>query len=852
MALNVGNLVATLGMDKKGFDTGIEGAEKATKGFAEGFAAQLSKLKVPIAAVGAAVAAVGTAAVVAADNIDKAYNAIRVGSGATGEALEGLKDDFDAVFGTIPAGAADVGTAIADLNTRLGLTGEGLQDMATQFLELSRITGTDVAGNIKDVTRLFGSWSVAADDQSATLDYLFKTSQSTGIEVGKLATLSTQYGSSLRGLGFDLKDSVAMLGKFEKEGVNVEAALAGMKMGLGKLASEGITDPVAAWDELTRRVKEAGTEMEAVGVASEVFGARAAAEMASAIRSGSMDLGDFVATLDASEETVIGAADDAMALGDRMAILQHKAEKALQPVGNLMIGVFESAMPYLEDAGDMLVGIGNDIADWASQAGAAAAPVVDAFREKMAPAVEFFQEKQKYLLDWWEENSPVFVAAWENIAAAIQWVLETVVVPLFEWVWPYIETIYSGVLDTMLGVAKLFASILAGDWEAAGEALVDITKGAMSALVGVASMGWDAIATGIEFVGQGIADFVYAMWANIVQATEDAINSMIDRINGFLKAINSVTGKVGITLPTLGHISLKADKIEAPKIKIPRWSETTAGKAFDEFLSSSKEEEEEEDIDAEFEDADAPEQASELPKSSLPVVPKPEIPATVPTAVTAQPGDVPDLEIEPPATPAVPDTQPPTVTVPPADTGEPTVTVPAIETPLPVAVTNWPGHAPGPTPPIPDPEAQAVAVPAPEVPALDLSALVAAAIPVTVVNWPDHVQAAPAPEILPVDEDEPDQSDEDDIDAEFDDSPAAALVKFLAAIPKVIVPPVQVPDISGVVPGRTPAADIGYRTGAPIQIAGGETRVVVELDGNVIGETLFRTWNRRTGGALNG
>jgi len=37
------------------------------------------------------------------------------------------KSDFDAVFGTIPAGAGEVGTAIADLNTRLGLTGKPLQ-----------------------------------------------------------------------------------------------------------------------------------------------------------------------------------------------------------------------------------------------------------------------------------------------------------------------------------------------------------------------------------------------------------------------------------------------------------------------------------------------------------------------------------------------------------------------------------------------------------------------------------------------------------------------------------------------------------------------------------------------------
>jgi len=66
----------------------------------------------------------------------------------------------------------------------------------------------------------------------------------------------------------------------------------------------------------------------------------------------------------------------------------------------------------------------------------------------------------------------------------------------------------------MLGVAKLFASILAGDWEEAGEALVDITKGAMQALTGVIAAGWDAIATGIEWVGQGILDFVYGLWSN--------------------------------------------------------------------------------------------------------------------------------------------------------------------------------------------------------------------------------------------------------------------------------------------------------------------------------------------------
>ncbi|MFA7122023.1 MAG: phage tail tape measure protein [Bacilli bacterium] len=829
MALNVGNLVATLGLDSKGFSGGIEGAQKQTEGFATGFAAKMKGLAVPLATVGAAVAAaIGTAAVMSADTIDKAYAAIRVGTGATGEALEVLKSDFDAVFGTIPAGAGEVGTAIADLNTRLELSGGPLQDMAKRFLELSRITGTDVAGNIKDVTRLFGSWNVAADDQAGTLDYLFKTSQSTGIGVDRLSTLTTQYGSTLRGLGFDLKDSVAVLGKFEKGGVNIEAALAGMKMGLGNLAGKGITDPVEALDELARQVREAGTEIEAVSIAAEVFGARGAAEMAAAIRSGNLDLGDFVTMLDTSEETVLTAADASMSLGDRMAILQHKAEKALEPVGNLLIGAFEDAMPFLEGAGDHLADIGQGIADWAVQAQTTAAPFVAALQDQMAPAVEFFEGRLAHIIDWWEENGPIFIAAWENIAAAIQWVIGEVIVPIFEWAWPYIEQIYSGVLDTMLGVAKLFASILAGDWEEAGEALVDITKGAMQALTGVIAAGWDAIATGIEFVGQGILGFVYGLWKNIVQWTEDSLNKMIDLINGFIEAANSVTEKVGISLPKLGRIHLQADKIEIPKLKIQRWSETSFSKEIDEFLK--KDEEEEEDIDKEFEDEPEPELTTtpftEVPEPSPTPAPSTEVPETL--------IDVPETTID---TPGIPEGEPPTIPAP-------AVSVPALDTPVPVSVTNWDQMVARND--VREPGEQA-AVPAIEVPAIGPPPAFSLPLPVTVINWPDTLKPVPAAplteeeRVTPVDE-------EPDVDEEFAAPPEPA-IKW-PDLPTVQIPKIQVPDIAAAV--MPPEPDAGALTRILGLIGGGETRVVVELDGNVIGETLFRTWNRRTGGALNG
>ena len=162
-----------------------------------------------------------------------------------------------------------------------------------------------------------------------------------------------------------------------------------------------------------------------------------------------------------------------------------------------------------------------------------------------------------------------------NVWAAISWVIDQLIT-VFEWAWPYLEQYLEGALDTLLGVVKLFTSILAGDWESAGDALVDISLGIMKAMEGIFSLGFDAIAAGVEWVMNGIAKFMTNIWRGIVQAIEDSINAMIDRINGFIQGINSVTEKVGISLPTVARVELQAAAIEAPTFTTNRWADMKA------------------------------------------------------------------------------------------------------------------------------------------------------------------------------------------------------------------------------------------------------------------------------------
>ena len=78
--------------------------------------------------IGGAMTGIGAAMLLAGKQVDTAYAVIIAGTGATGDALDDLKDSFHDVYGTIPADAKTVGGALATLNTLTGATGDTLED----------------------------------------------------------------------------------------------------------------------------------------------------------------------------------------------------------------------------------------------------------------------------------------------------------------------------------------------------------------------------------------------------------------------------------------------------------------------------------------------------------------------------------------------------------------------------------------------------------------------------------------------------------------------------------------------------------------------------------------------------
>lgn len=285
----------------------------------------------------APLAAIGTIAVKTANDVDAAMNKIRIGTGATGEALIRMEETAKKLYTELPNDINQVASAVADLNTLLGLQGKQLEDISRQYLNLARMTDTDVSMLISSTTRMFNNWDIAASDYADTLDYLFRIYQSTGIEVTALSDKMSVAGASLRTLGFDFETAAVMMGQFEKEGVQVDTIISSLKMALARLAEEGITDAGEAFAELMAQIKAAPSDLEAVGIATEIFGSRAGSEMAIAIREGRFEFEELVKALKESGITIDDYGDETLTFADHLRTLKHEIDLMLEPLGEMII-----------------------------------------------------------------------------------------------------------------------------------------------------------------------------------------------------------------------------------------------------------------------------------------------------------------------------------------------------------------------------------------------------------------------------------------------------------------------------------------------------------------------------------
>jgi len=317
------------------------GSEKAISGMAGKWKSMSKSLLGPALAVGVTAGLTKLGA-----DFHKAYATIRTGTGETGKALRGLEGDFKAVLKTRPDSMNKVADALTAVHQRLGITGPALQDTTRTFLRLSAVTGKEVAPAIEAMTRVMGDWGRPASQATRTMDELFRAGQKTGVGFDQIAEGMTRFGAPLRQMGFSFEQSAAMVGKFQKEGVNTQLVMGSLRIALGKFAKAG-KDPVTALQSITDQIKNAGSAGEANKLALQTFGARAGPDMAAAIREGRFELGGLVKDIQSGGDTIAKSAQDTATFSGKWKIFKNQMAVALEPIGTKLFDSLTTALTAL-------------------------------------------------------------------------------------------------------------------------------------------------------------------------------------------------------------------------------------------------------------------------------------------------------------------------------------------------------------------------------------------------------------------------------------------------------------------------------------------------------------------------
>ena len=559
--------------DVKGLTSGIGDTEKQLNRLGKNIGnagASLTKgLTLPIVGLAAG-------AVVAFDQVDSALDDLAAKTGATGVELDGLQKTFKNVAAGATQGMGDVSAVVAELNRRLGITGPALDGLSSKVLTFARVTGVDAEQAAVGVTKAMGAMGVKAKDGGVFLDALLKASQSSGIGVDALTEKLVKFGPAMSQLGLDTNSTIALLAQFEQSGVNTDVAMAGLRKSLVTLVKDGVKDIPGALDAGIESIRRAKTQSQATARAIELFGAKAGPDLASAIRSGKLEVQDLIGILNESQGTLDATAAATEGPQEKIARLKNQVtligaafaevfipvlEKAFGPVQSLA-DAFQNMSPRMREivtvslaivaaVGPMLMIIGKAItifatlrsvviAAQAAQIGLNVAMIANpigliviAIAALVAALVIAYKKSDSFR----EIIDTISVVVRDNLIRAFDWLKQKI-----NEIWPVVQSMYQQAKPILEAIGQVV--------ETGVTIYIKAVALYIRAWVAVIQTAYELIKPIAILIGGLIKDYIVAY----VKAVDTAIDVAIVSFNALKTTVIAVKDAVSGPLKTIGGL----------------------------------------------------------------------------------------------------------------------------------------------------------------------------------------------------------------------------------------------------------------------------------------------------------
>ncbi|MCA1294578.1 phage tail tape measure protein [Paenibacillus sp. alder61] len=290
----------------------------------------------------------------AAKTYSDAYGVLRAASGASRQELVKLAQSFRTVGGQVPQSLSEVGKAMGILSRETSMTGKDLEDLTKMLLNASRLTGGDSAQAAESATTAMSAWGYAAKQGEVMLEQFFAASRAGKVDMVELMKRMGQFGEPMKDMGIGFNQSMALMAKWQKSGLNPIA--------------DALKDPkrlpAGGFAEIAAKIREAKTATEAMEYATGIFGQKVGGDLVTALKGGKVEFNGILASMNQCKEGMLSQGQTLETFSDRFGALKNRITIALAPLGDLllpfmaaMVGALEFFMEYADIMGAVLLGV---------------------------------------------------------------------------------------------------------------------------------------------------------------------------------------------------------------------------------------------------------------------------------------------------------------------------------------------------------------------------------------------------------------------------------------------------------------------------------------------------------------